>query len=201
MRTSEERYRLRPFFNLSTPARFLVLCAAAMATSLYAINLNPVQWSLHAEQEQVAPGSTVALRLHAQIADGYHLYSFTTPTGGPVKTTVSVHSSQVVQGFRIYQPKPDRHQDPTLNVPVETFQGGVDFIVTANLTKHAAPGEALLTASVRYQACSDQICLPPVTKTATAKMTVQSSTLVAKTSIPSGYQLVGDSKSASVTQH
>ncbi len=181
------------FSSLSTPARTLVLCAAVIASPLYARNLNPVQWSLHAEQEKVAPGSTVALRLHAQIADGYHLYSFTTPAGGPKKTTASVQANPDIENFRVYQPKPDRHQDPNLNVPVETFGGGVDFFVSGELPKNAATADALVTASVRYQACSDQICLPPVTKTATTSITVQPGALVTKAPIPGGYQLVGGS--------
>ena len=148
----------------------------------------------------MAPGSALRLRLHAQIADGYQLYSFTTPPGGPIKTTASVRADSHTEGFAIYQPKPDRHQDPTLNLPVETFQGGVDFLASGELSKKAAPGYELVTVSVRYQACSNEICLPPVTKTATASITVQPGALVAKASIPRGYQLVGASQIASITR-
>jgi thiol:disulfide interchange protein DsbD len=165
-----------------------------MVSPLYAINLNPVEWSLRAEDEKVPPGSTIVLRLHAVIADGYHLYSFTTPAGGPIKTTASFHANPDIRNLRVYQPRPDRHQDPTLNVPVETFQSGVDFLISGELPKNAAPGNAIVTGSVRYQACSDQICLPPVTKTATTSITVQPGAVVAKASIPGGYQLVSGSE-------
>ena len=62
---------MRLFSQMSAPARLLVLCAALTVSPLHAVNLNPVEWSLHAEHEKVAPGSTVVLGLHAQIADGY----------------------------------------------------------------------------------------------------------------------------------
>jgi thiol:disulfide interchange protein DsbD len=188
---------MRLFSKLSTRARLLAFCTAVLASSLYAINLNPVQWSLHAEQEKVPPGSTVVLRLHAQIAEGYHLYSFTTPPGGPIKTTVSLHTDPDIRDLHVYQPKPDRHQDPTLNVPVETFQS-VDFLVSGELAKSARA--TTVTASVRYQACSDEICLPPVTKTATTSILVQPGAAAAKASIPNGYQLVGGSKPVTTTQ-
>jgi len=189
---------MRLFSKLSRRARFLAFCAAVIASPLYAINLNPVQWSLHAEQEKVPPGSTVVLRLHAEIAEGYHLYSFTTPAGGPIKTTATVKANPDIKELRVYQPKPDRHLDPTLKVPVETFHSGVDFLVSGELAKSV--GDTTVTASVRYQACSDEICVPPVTKTATTSILVQPGAAAAKASIPSGYQLVGGSKPVTATQ-
>ena len=188
---------MRLFSKLNTRAGFLAFCTAVIASPMYAINLNPVQWSLRTEQERVPPGSTAMLRLHAQIADGYHLYSFTTPAGGPIKTTATVQANPDIKELRVYQPKPDRRQDPTLNVPVETFQS-VDFLVSGELAKTA--GDTIVTASVRYQACNNEICLPPVTKTVTASIRVQPGAVVAKASLPSGYQLVGGSKPVAATR-
>jgi hypothetical protein len=185
---------MRQFSKVSTLARLFVLCAAVMGSALYARNLSPVQWSLHAQQERLAPGSAVVLRLHAQIADGYHLYSFTTPAGGPIKTTASVRASPDIKNLRVYQPKPDRHQDTTLNVPVETFQSGVDFLIIGELPKNAPPKDTIVEVSIRYQACSDQICLPPVAKTAGTAIRVQIGAAVAKISIPSGYAVVSGSE-------
>jgi thiol:disulfide interchange protein len=176
-----------------------VFCAAALGP-LHASRLNPVTWSLQADRQKVAAGSTVMLRLHAQIADGYHLYSFTTPGGGPIKTTASLQSRPAIKDFRVYQPKPERYRDPNLNVPVETFKGGIDFLLSAKLANDASAGDTIVTASVRYQACSDQICLPPTTKTAATSIKVEPGAAAATVSIPSGYQLVGGSGSATTTR-
>ncbi|HTU48659.1 MAG TPA: protein-disulfide reductase DsbD N-terminal domain-containing protein [Bryobacteraceae bacterium] len=179
--------------------RLLVFFVAAIGP-LYASRLNPVSWSLEAEQQEVSPGSTVMLRLHAQIADGYHLYSFTTPSGGPIKTGAWLPSSPDIKGVRVYQPNPDRHQDPNLNVPVETFRSGVDFLLSLALANNASAGDKVVTASVRYQACSDQICLPPVTKMAATSIRVEPGAEAATVSIPSDYQLVGGSGSDATTR-
>ena len=72
---------MRLFSQRSALAGLLAVCSAMMVSPLYAINLNPIEWSLHAQHEKTAPGSTIVLRLHAEIADGYHLYSLTTPAG------------------------------------------------------------------------------------------------------------------------
>jgi thiol:disulfide interchange protein DsbD len=183
---------MRRFRKPNVRTRILVFCIAALS-SLYASSVNPVSWSLQTELAKVAPGSTMMLRLHAQIEDGYHLYSLTTPSGGPIKTRAWLQSSPDIKDVRVYQPKPDGHQDPTLNVRVETFKGGVDFLLTAGLVGNVNAGDKVVTVSVRYQVCSDQICLPPVTKIATTTITVQPGTTVAKASVPNGYQLVGDS--------
>jgi Disulphide bond corrector protein DsbC len=156
---------MRRLQKLSLIARVLLFCAMPLGP-LYASRLNPVSWSLQADQQKVAPGSTILLRLRAQIADGYHLYSFTTPGGGPIKTTASLQSKSSIKDFRVYQPRPERYRDPNLIVPVETFKGGIDFLLSAKLANDSSTGDKIVTASVRYQACSDQICLPPVTTTA-----------------------------------
>lgn len=186
---------------LSAATKLLALCAAVIVSPIYATNLNPVAWSLHATQEKTPPGSEVVLTLRAQVAEGYHLYSFTTPSGGPIRTTASVHANSDIKDFRVYQPKPNRHQDRTFNIPVETFQGGVDFLVRGELPKTAPSGNTLVTVSVRYQACSDEICLAPVTRIATASITLQSGAPITNPSIPGGYQLVVGSALAPGTGH
>src|ERR1700752_475543 len=142
----EQGETMRRVRKVSAKTTLLLFCIATMAP-LYASRLNPVSWSLQAEQEKVASGSTVILRLHAQIADGYHLYSFTTPGGGPIKTRAWLQSGPDIKGFRIYQPKPDRHQDPNLNVSVETFKSGTDFLLLTALANNASTGDKILTAS------------------------------------------------------
>ncbi len=169
-------------------SRRVLLCATAALSSLCARNLNPVKWSVHPGQQKAGPGSTVVLLLQAQIAEGYHLYSFTTPKGGPIKTTASVEGKPGFENVRVFQPKPNLRRDPTLNVSVETFENGVDFVITGRLSKKL--GDTLVTVSVRYQACSNEICLPPVTKTATTSITVQPGVKAATVSIPSDYQMV-----------
>jgi hypothetical protein len=124
---------------------------AGIGSLLYARNLNPVQWLFHADHEEVSPGSTVVLRLHAEIAGGYHLYSFTTPAGGPIKTTARLQASPGVKNLRVYQPKPDQLQDPVLKIPVETFQSNVDFLISGELPRKPASDDMLVTASIRLR--------------------------------------------------
>ncbi len=55
----------------------------------FAPNLNPVRWSVFAS-------SPTMLRLLADVDSGYHLYSLTTPKGGPIRTKIGVLEGTLV---------------------------------------------------------------------------------------------------------
>ncbi len=158
--------------------------------------LNPVQWSLSAAEQPVSPGSTVVLHLHADIAAGYHLYSLTTPAGGPIPTTIFLKNASGLAQVRVYQPAPNRHNDPNLNVPVETFSGPTDFPIQVKVKKDAAVGSMAVVAQIRYQACSDEICLLPVERTAAFSIIIQKGVPITKASVPPSYRLVTGSPKA-----
>jgi thiol:disulfide interchange protein len=172
----------------------LLLCIAGVNPA-FASRLNPVSWALQAQPQMAAPGSTIVLRLHAQIEEGYHLYSFTTPAGGPIKTTASLQSGPDFKAVGTYQATPDRHVDPNLNVPVETFANGVDFLVRTAIGADASSGEKMLAVKVRYQACSNEICLPPATRIATTSVQVGAGAPTTA-EIPPGYHLVNGASGA-----
>jgi hypothetical protein len=93
----------------------LVLLLGLFAADSYAKKLGPVEWSLSTDAASVAPGSAVLLRLKAMIAPGFHLYSLTTPQGGPIATTIRITSPEIAV-VSIYEPKPERHTDPSSTV-------------------------------------------------------------------------------------
>src|SRR5260370_32358040 len=70
--------------------------------------LNPIQWTLSADTAAIAPGSTVLLRLHAEVTPGFHVYSLTTPDGGPIPTTIQLAPHSAISKSVVYQPKPQR---------------------------------------------------------------------------------------------
>jgi thiol:disulfide interchange protein len=163
---------------------------AGWGACLFAQKLDPVKWTLEADQAKAAPGGTVAARLTAKLEPGWHLYSPTTPPGGPTPTTLKLDANPAVDKFSIYQPKPDRKFDPNFNLDVEWFEKEAVFLVAADLKKDAATGPLELTAQVRYQACDDKQCLPPRKKTAALSLTVDPAGSAAPFTVPAGYALV-----------
>ena len=147
---------------------FGLLAAIAAAD---AQKLDPIQWTLTSDVAKAPAGSSVPLHLKATFQEGWHLYSLTTPKGGPIPTTAELAENPAVKSSKLYQPPPNRQFDKNFNLDTETFEKQVDLPLTANLAPDAK-GSVELTANVRYQACNDRQCLPPRKKTAAFTVTV-----------------------------
>ena len=161
----------------------LLLTAAA----LVAAPEDPVQWNLELNAKSVAPGGHVVAKLIGKVQSGWHVYSLTTPKGGPIPTTVTLADNPAVAGFKVYQPKPERKFDPNFQLDTETFTDQAILLLDVEFKKDAPAGPVELTAQVRYQCCNDRLCLPPRKKTASAMMSVDSGAPSQTISIPAGY--------------
>jgi len=163
---------------------FGVVAAIAAA---YGQKLDPIQWSLTSGVNKAPAGASIPLHLKATFQPGWHLYSLTTPAGGPIPTTAELAENPAVKSSKLYQPPPIRTFDKNFNLDTETFEKEVDLPVTANLAPDAK-GAIELTALVRYQACNDRQCLPPRKKTASFTVLVDPSAAApAAFVVPAGY--------------
>ncbi len=161
------------------------LVAAVAAAN--AQKLDPIQWTLTSGTTKAPPGSSIPLHLKATFQEGWHLYSLTTPQGGPIPTTAALAENPAVKDAKLYQPPPNRQFDKNFNLDTETFEKQVDLPLTATLAPDAK-GSIELTANVRYQACNDRQCLPPRKKTAAFTVTVDpAAPAPAAYAIPAGY--------------
>jgi thiol:disulfide interchange protein DsbD len=157
--------------------------------SLFAAE-DPVQWTLSFDAKAAAPGSHVLAKFTGTIQEHWHVYSMTTPPGGPNPTTASIADNPAVAGFQIYQAKPVRKPDPSFGIDTETFAGQYVLLFDIELKKDAAAGPADIQAKVRYQSCNDTICLPPKKKSAIASIAIDPSAKASAIAIPSDYTLV-----------
>src|SRR5579871_6737818 len=67
---------------------------------------DPVQWSLSLKSSAVRPGGKVLATLTASIQPGWHLYSPTTPKGGPNPTKVKLADNSAVASVQLFEPAP-----------------------------------------------------------------------------------------------
>jgi thiol:disulfide interchange protein DsbD len=148
---------------------------------------DPVQWTLKLEPTSAPPGGTVLARFSGTIASGWHLYSATTPKGGPIVTSITLAENPAVASYKVFQPKPERKFDPNFQLDTETFEGEADFLLQIELKKDAVAGPLELTAQTRYQSCSDRLCLPPKKKSAVATLKIDPAAKPGALSIPANY--------------
>jgi len=159
----------------------------AAIAAVYGQKLDPIQWTLTSDVTKAPPGATVPLHLKATFQEGWHLYSLTTPAGGPIPTTAALAENPAVKGSKLYQPPPIRQFDKNFNLDTETFEKEVDLPLTAELAPDAK-GSIEFAANVRYQACNDRQCLPPRKKTASFTVMVDPSAAApAAFAVPAGY--------------
>jgi hypothetical protein len=124
-----------------------------LAVSLYAFapNLNPIAWTLRVEPAQ--------LRLHASIAKDYKLFSPAKATPGPIPLKIRVIETDWV---KLGKPVAAQNGD--------TLTGETDIVIPYHPRRKLAQEGVTIHLEIRYQSCSDQICLPPITRTLEAKL-------------------------------
>jgi thiol:disulfide interchange protein len=164
-----------------------ILGVWAASAAAHAQKLDPIQWALTSEVSKAPAGSSVPLHLRATFQEGWHLYSLTTPKGGPIPTTAELAGNPAISGSKLYQPPPERQFDKNFNLDTETFEKSVDLPLSAEISK-TAKGTVELTAQVRYQACNDRQCLPPRKKTAAFTIAIDpAAPAPAPFVVPAGY--------------
>ena len=155
--------------------------------------LDPIRWTLAIEPSSAAPGSEILGKLTATMDAGWHVYSLSTPRP-PIATSIALAENPATGPAKVFQPNPERKLDPNFNSETETFGGNTVFLLRIPVKAEAAAGEVELAAQVRYQACNDRMCLPPVRRTASAALRVEPGAKAAAIQIPAGYVEAGVSR-------
>ncbi len=171
-----------------------MLTAAFLPSLMPAQRLDPVKWAMTVEPVKAPPASKVVARVTATIDPGWHLYSLSTPAGGPIPTTIRIVENPAVASFQVYQTKPITIFDQNFKLDTEVYEKTASFVIQIELKKDVPAGPVELEAQSRYQACDNKQCLIPVRRMAKATMTVDPAAAAPAIAIPSGYTLFDASK-------
>jgi len=118
---------------------------------------DPVQWNISAAKKS---GKTYEIRFSATVANPWHIYSQTTPKGGPVPTKISYKTNPLItfNGSAKEVGALKQVHDQYFNVDVKYFNDKIDFVQTVTLK---ADAKTSISGTVEYMVCNDQECLPP----------------------------------------
>lgn len=115
---------------------------------------------LFPEQVTVTAGKTSEIALHFRIAPGLHINSHTPREDYLIPTTFSIPEGA---GVRLESTNYPAGADFTLPIDPKTklsvYTG--EFTIQARIV--AAPGNHLVEAKLRFQACDKSACMPPKT--------------------------------------
>lgn len=139
--------------------------AVPMRTAGVAVSLRPVKWTVigGSSARPVTPGRTVPVKLEAQIANGWHIYSLNQKPGGPIPLSIRLidSSDAVIRGL-ITAPRPERQFDKNFGIETELYSGTPQFTLQLGV-RRPMRGIQDVHLGARYQVCSETLCLPPRT--------------------------------------
>ena len=108
-------------------------------------------------------GESVAVKLAVQIKDGYHINS-DKPADEYMIPLRLTWDKAAVQADSIVFPAPRQEKYAFADKPLSVYTGGFEIVSKLRvLEPKAQDGMGLLTAKLRYQACTETMCLPPKT--------------------------------------
>jgi thiol:disulfide interchange protein DsbD len=116
-------------------------------------------------------GTVVSTKLVAQLRSGYHCNS-DKPSDEyliPLKLTWTAAPLEVAE---IAYPKPQMEKYSFSEKPLSVYTGDFEIVTKFKVPASAPPGPAVLTGKLRYQACTDRMCLPPKTVDVSLPITV-----------------------------
>jgi DsbC/DsbD-like thiol-disulfide interchange protein len=130
------------------------------------LSIRPVRWTVVGGSSplEVTAGRTVPIRLQADIATGWHIYSLTQKPGGPIPLTIQlVDAGDVIVRGIIKAPQPESAFDKNFGIETQLYSGSPRFTIPVGVSGRSLPGTRKIQISARYQVCSETLCLPPRT--------------------------------------
>jgi len=139
--------------------KLLLGCCLLLVSMQSYTQTSPVKWVFTAQKKEAG---VYDVYLTATMPAPWHIYSQTTPTGGPLPTKISFGANPLVSvnGVVAEEGKPKTIHDKNFGVDVVYFQNNVNFVQSIKLK---AAIKTSLHGTVEYMVCNDNKCLPPVT--------------------------------------
>ena len=118
---------------------------------------DPVNWSFLAKK---TADKTYEIHLTATIESGWHIYSQSTPDGGPIPTAITFAKNPlaIMDGGIKEVGKLEQHNEPLFGVDVKQYSNKVDFVQVVILKSNV---KTAINGSVEFMVCNDRQCLPP----------------------------------------
>jgi len=123
--------------------------------------------------EPVPRGKEFQVAVVAEIAHGYHVNSHKPTDPYLIPTTLT---PQLPTGFQladtIYPPGKLEKFSFSPDKPLDVYSGNVTLVLRVTAQSDAPLGAATIPLTLRYQACSEAACLPPVKVPVTANLQI-----------------------------
>ena len=121
---------------------------------------DPVKWSFASKK---LDATTYELRFTATIEPSWHIYSQTTPDGGPSATVFSFTKNPLLafDGAVKEVGRLEQKYESLFGVEVKQFSDKVEFV---QVVKSKTKAKTSVKGAIEFMTCNNRECLPPSTQ-------------------------------------
>ncbi len=167
-----------PRRNIGTPAMKLLVASFALILGFPVLAQSFPGTAQKAEVEVASdrtayePGTKVRLSARVKIEDHWHVNSHTPSYEYLIPTELSLKLPGGASGPSFEYPPHQMLKFEFTDEPIAVYDGTFHILAELELPEDTAAGDLAGEAALRYQACDDKQCLPPVTTGAAFKLAV-----------------------------
>ena len=120
----------------------------------------------------VRAGKTAKATVYLNIPGGLHVNSNRPGSEYAIATRVTARSTGGVKIGPVSYPRGKNRKFEFSADTINVYEGRTPFTFNVTVPANYKKYSVVVTVSVRYQACTDEVCYPPKTKTATISASV-----------------------------
>ncbi len=108
----------------------------------------------------VSPGSMVEARIIAEILPPWHVNAHQPSQQFLVPTRLEL---TLPQGVSVEErwPEPEKERIPIFPSPLELYSEMIEIVLVIRIEETVRPGDYQIEGKLWYQACNDEVCIPP----------------------------------------
>ncbi|HKH46467.1 MAG TPA: thioredoxin family protein [Thermoanaerobaculia bacterium] len=164
----------RPPIHLRLSIILALAGACVFTSTIHAQPPRPEKADVHLTVDRTAYESSSTARVAAlvSIEHGWHINSHTPTFDYLIPTVLDIKVPAGWPDETVQYPKAEMQTFAFADQPLAVYDGDVVILSEVKIPQGTPQGTFPLSASLRYQACNDSQCLPPVTTTAEVQLTV-----------------------------
>lgn len=140
--------------------------------------------AVYVSLDPAARGSQAQIAVVMKIRDGFHVNAREKSAEYLIATDLKAQPPAGLSIGEVSYPKGKLENFKFSKTPLNVYQGNVTLRLPVTIAANAPVGEQHIALKLRYQACSTEVCLPPVTLPLDAELNVVASASNSKPAHP-----------------
>lgn len=134
-----------------------------------------VSWTVSVPSGEAAKqGGKLAIQLHGNAREGWHVYSLKQLPLGPNPFFAAVDGGEIaVADGAPFESKAIKAKDAAFGFETQYYEKAFTVTLPVRLNKSAPAGQQAIPVKVRFQTCNGTVCQPPKTVRLSAPITVK----------------------------